>query len=197
MADHGSGGARTAGVLPPGGWTGEVLAFWFEDHAQSDWFQGGANFDDKIRTRFDGLVEAVAGLDRKSLIADARTALAAVVVLDQFPRNLYRDSAKQFAFDEAALALANDAISLGLDAGMTVDQRLFLYLPFEHSEDVGDQDKAVALIGALANADYTEFAEKHRDLIRRFGRFPHRNALLGRSSTPEETAFLSEHGRGF
>ena len=128
--------------------------------------------------------------------------LALIVLLDQFPRNLFRNAPRAFATDAQALALAQQALAQGVDAQLMPVARAFIYLPFEHSEDLAMQDRAVALFSALAQhgeafASYLDYAERHRDVIRRFGRFPHRNAILGRASTPEEIAFLARPGAGF
>jgi uncharacterized protein (DUF924 family) len=118
--------------------------------------------------------------------------LATVIVLDQFSRNLHRDDARAFAADPQARTLARRALELGVDRGLAPAERLFLYLPFEHSEDLADQQLAVQLVTGLGDAGWTRYAEAHRDIIARFGRFPHRNAVLGRATTPEEEAFLRE-----
>ena len=127
--------------------------------------------------------------------------LALVIVLDQFSRNLYRNDARAFAQDDRARAYASEAILRGDDLGFLPVQRQFLYLPYEHSERLADQERAVELMGSLESfeetAGLTAWAEKHRDIIRRFGRFPHRNAILGRESTAEEAEFLKNPGSGF
>jgi uncharacterized protein (DUF924 family) len=117
---------------------------------------------------------------------------AAVIVLDQFSRNLFRNSARAFAADPLARKLAARAIEQGVDAALPPEQRIFLYLPFEHSEDRADQARAVALTNALGNENWTRYALAHQALIERFGRFPHRNAVLGRESTPEELEVLKQ-----
>lgn len=179
------------------GWIDDVLKFWFEDHGQKDWFQGGSEFDEKIRERFANLYDALKDEPADRFLGSANQALAAILVLDQFPRNMFRDDARAFATDPLALEIARRAVANGHDGELGTAQCLFLYIPFEHSEDGGDQDKAVDLIRALGNDEYTDFAEKHRDLIVRFGRFPHRNEILGRTSTDAEQKFLQDVGRGF
>lgn len=187
----------------------DVLAFWFGRPADTDygqpraaWFRKDPAFDAAIRGRFLPTVEAalVGGL------ADWATtpagALALLLVLDQFPRNLFRGEARAFAGDPQALALATTVVDRGWDAGLLPVQRAFVYLPFEHSEVLADQDRSVALFAALAAAHpaaagYLDYAHRHRDVIVRFGRFPHRNAALGRPSTPGETAYLALPGSGF
>jgi uncharacterized protein (DUF924 family) len=182
-------------ALPPG-WDEEVLDFWFSELAPRDWFAGGPALDARIRERFADLHARLAGGDGGGIVSP-REHLAAVIVLDQFSRQLYRDDARAFASDALARRLADAALCAGHDADMTVEQRLFLALPFEHSEDAADQARAVALTEALGNAQWTQYARAHQDLIARFGRFPHRNAVLGRASTAEERAFLAANGRGF
>jgi uncharacterized protein (DUF924 family)/uncharacterized protein YndB with AHSA1/START domain len=178
------------------GWVADVLDFWFGELAPRDWFAGGPALDARIRERFASLHSRLAAGDVGE-IASPREHLAAVIVLDQFSRQLHRDDARAFASDPLARRLADAALHAGFDAAMSVEQRLFLALPFEHSEDAADQARAVALTEALGNAQWTQYARAHQDIIARFGRFPHRNAALGRASTPEELAFLADHGRGF
>ena len=127
----------------------------------------------------------------------ARGMLAAVIALDQFPRNLYRGDPRAFAADPAALALATEAVERGLDRAMSIDERKFLYLPFEHSEDPAVQARSVELFAALEDEDTLGYALRHKEIIDRFGRFPHRNEVLGRESTPEEIEFLKEPDSSF
>jgi uncharacterized protein (DUF924 family) len=124
--------------------------------------------------------------------ADPRVALATVIVLDQFPRNMFRGQPRVYATDAQALAVAKAAIAGGLDRALPKDGRLFLYMPLQHSEDAADQRLSVELVSALGDESLTRFALAHQRIIERFGRFPHRNAILGRSSTPEELASLDE-----
>lgn len=182
---------------PPETWIDDVLTFWFEELEPADWFKKSDVTDARIRDRFLELHGTLSQLPAASLATSSRQAIAAVIVLDQFPRNLFRGDAKSFASDAQARAIAVAAIDAGLDTELTMDQRVFLYLPFEHSEDMADQDRAVELIGALNNDNYTQYAIAHRDVIARFGRFPHRNEILGRASTPDELAYLAEPGSGF
>lgn len=170
----------------------EVLAFWFGELTPEDWFAGGEAVDAKVRERFADLHEALREEGApESWRATARGMAAAVIALDQFPRNLYRDDARAFAADAAALALAKEALARGLDRDMTEDQRRFLYLPFEHSEDPAEQERSVELFAALGDERSLEYAVRHRVVIDRFGRFPHRNEALGRASTAEEIEFLA------
>ena len=184
----------------------EVLDFWFgsletRGKARAEWFRKDAAFDAAIRRRFGVLHGAAARHERESWRASAPSLLALVIVLDQFSRNLYRGEGRAFAQDGHALDCAREALDRGDDLGALPVERQFLYLPFEHSENVDDQDRAVELMGILEAFEETrgvaEWAEKHRVIIRRFGRFPHRNAALGRASTAAERAFLAQPNSGF
>jgi len=178
-------------------WVGEVLGFWFGELGREAWFRKDAAVDQAIRERFLPLYERLAAAPASEATASPDRALASVIVLDQFPRNMFRTSARAFATDERALEIARAAIAQGLDQQIDKDRRVFLYLPFEHSEDAADQARCVALMSALGDAEYTRFAELHQAVVDRFGRFPHRNAVLGRASTPGEEAFLEEPGSAF
>lgn len=181
-----------------------VLDFWFGPPplgSRAEWFRKDPAFDDTIRQRFGPLVDRAleAGLAWGPAPADR---LAEIVVLDQFPRNLFRGQARAFAGDARARALALALVDDGGHLALHPLQRWFAYLPLEHAEDLALQDRCVALIGALAAADPAhasalDYAERHRDVIRRFGRFPHRNAALGRPSTADEVAYLATPGSGF
>jgi uncharacterized protein (DUF924 family) len=178
-------------------WVGEVLDFWFGEFGRDGWFRKDAATDTAIRERFAPLIDEIETRALEEFVADANRALASVIVLDQFTRNIYRDSPRAFAYDELARAIAKLAIAVGLDQRLPVEQRIFLYLPLEHSEAIVDQFRSVELISALGDEEYTRYAKAHCDVIERFGRFPHRNAVLGRPSTPEEIAFLKEPGSRF
>lgn len=173
----------------------ELVDFW-RDAGMGKWFHGGEVFDAECRARWLDAHHAAARRELDGWMADAVGALALVLLLDQIPRNVFRDSGHAFATDPLALHLAHRAIEAGFDAQVDASLRLFFYLPFEHSEALADQDRAVALIQALGNADLLGYAHAHRDVIVRFGRFPHRNAELGRVNTPEEQAWL-DAGGGF
>ncbi|MCW5597279.1 MAG: DUF924 domain-containing protein [Rhodocyclaceae bacterium] len=187
----------------------DVLEFWFGAPGSAEhgslrkcWFEKDPAFDAEIRRRFLALVDEAAAGRLDDWADRPEGLLALIVLLDQFPRNLFRDAPRAFATDAQALALAQQALAQGVDALLMPVARAFIYLPFEHSEDLAMQDRAVALFSALAQhgeafASYLDYAERHRDVIRRFGRFPHRNAILGRASTPEEIAFLARPGAGF
>jgi uncharacterized protein (DUF924 family) len=173
----------------------ELLEFWFK-RAPKDWFAKNPAFDEEIRTRFLGLYEqgARGGLERWK--DSARGCLALVVLLDQFPRNMFRDTPRAFAADPLALDAARHAVASGYDRDLRPAERMFLYLPFEHSESLADQERCCELMKPLG-AEQLDWALKHREIIGRFGRFPHRNAILGRASTPEEIEFLKQPGSGF
>ena len=177
-----------------------VLRFWFEEHGGSDWFNGGDEFDQKIRDRFLSVYEqgAAGGLDdwRQSALG----CVALCLVLDQFPRNLFRGDPRSFATDAAALAVSNHAIAQGYDLDPALDghHRMFLYLPLEHSEDIDDQRRCLELVRErIGDETYIDFADRHLQIIERFGRFPHRNAVLGRTNTEEEAEYLKQPGAGF
>jgi uncharacterized protein (DUF924 family) len=183
-----------------------VLDFWFGpvQHPltpRREWFLKSAEFDAEIRRRFLATLDAarVGALD--SWRHAPRSSLALVIVLDQFSRNLFRDSPEAFANDGAALSIARDMVAAGWDLQLTPLERGFVYLPFEHSESLADQDEALRCFAVLRQvaetADLYTWAEKHHRVIARFGRFPHRNAVLGRPNTPEEDAFLQEPGSRF
>jgi uncharacterized protein (DUF924 family) len=176
---------------PKGGWVGDVLKFWFEQTATDQWFEKDPTFDASIRERFLGLHEILVSGGHNGLLADAQTALAAVIVLDQMSRNMFRDTPRAFATDPQALWVAEAAIVRGFDAGLTKDQRMFLYLPFEHSEDLQSQARSVAFMASLGDPELQKWAEAHRAIVDRFGRFPHRNGILGRASTPGKPSFSS------
>jgi uncharacterized protein (DUF924 family) len=169
-------------------WTAEILDFWFGLEEQRHWRKDPA-LDAEIQQRFEALIGEQTGWEPETFLGAADDALAAVILFDQFPRNIYRDDARAFATDPLARRIASEAIERGYDQQVSAERRLFFYLPFEHSEEIADQDRSVALTAALGNADWAEFARKHRDVIARFGRFPHRNAALGRESTAAEIAF--------
>jgi uncharacterized protein (DUF924 family) len=171
----------------------DIVAFW-RDAGPEAWFRKDAAFDAALRARFLDAHMAAARGELDGLEAAADGALALVLLLDQVPRNIFRGTAHQFATDGLALAIAGRAIARGHDHAVDPALRLFFYLPYEHSEDAADQARAVALVTALGDAEYTKYAQMHADIIARFGRFPHRNACLGRESTAEERAFLAEGG---
>jgi len=194
----------------------EILAFWFADALASPaaaaarskaWFTEDPAFDAVVASRFGDLPDQAASGALDAWAAEPRAALARVIVLDQFPRNLHRGSATAFACDPVAQRAAVAAIDAGLDLRLAPIEAAFLYLPFEHAEDMGLQERAVERFEALARregalpaslfASYIDFAHRHREVIRRFGRFPHRNGALGRVSTAEEVDYLAGGGERF
>ncbi len=185
-----------------------VLDFWFgapgsPEHgtARDVWFRKDADFDEEIRRAFGNAVENALAGDYAAWEATAPGALARVILLDQFTRNIFRDTPRAFAGDDQALATAESAVARGIDRALPVYGRWFLYMPYEHAESVAAQRQSLALFGALArdmnDPDPLEWAQKHADIVLRFGRYPHRNAILGRASTPEEIAFLAQPGSRF
>ena len=171
----------------------DVIAFW-QSAGPDKWFKKSDAFDADIRMRFLATHEAAAAGRLAEWEATPEGALALVIVLDQFPRNMFRGDARTFAADPVARAIADRAIAKGFDAKVPTELRNFFYLPFEHSETLADQERCVALNRANGSADDLKWAELHADIIRRFGRFPHRNAVLGRASTADELAFLDSGG---
>ena len=173
----------------------DITAFWREA-GQAKWFQGGDAFDAECRARFLDAHHAAARRELEHWLDDAEGALALLVLLDQIPRNVFRGSGHAYATDPLARHYAARAVDAGLDARIEPALRAFFYLPFEHSEDIADQRRGVALFDALGNAEYAKYARAHLDVIERFGRFPHRNHALGRINTPDEQAWL-DAGGGF
>ena len=182
----------------------DVLHFWFgapgtaiRGTFREAWFKKDPAFDDEIRRHFLGTTEAAARGELDRWQSDREGALALVILLDQFPRNLHRGSPKAFAADPKAREVARTAIDRGFDVQSTSCERMFFYLPFEHSENLADQERSVELFKRLAEddpsrAEIVPYALRHQEIIQRFGRFPHRNAALGRESTEDEIAFLKE-----
>jgi len=194
----------------------EILRFWFTDALDSVhaararskvWFASDTRFDAEIEQRFTDLPNRAATGALDSWMGAAQSSLARVIVLDQFPRNLYRGSARAFAFDALAVACSISAIEAGVPACLHPLQTVFILLPLEHAEDLTMQQRSVALFQELRERapagweslfeGYADYARRHRDVIERFGRFPHRNAVLGRTSTPEEHAYLESGGERF
>jgi uncharacterized protein (DUF924 family) len=194
----------------------QVLAFWFADALQSAqaaqarskaWFSHDPDFDLEILKRFGHLPEQARAGKLDAWMQSARGALARLLVLDQFPRNLYRNDGRAYAFDPLALAGSQAAVACGHDAELHPLHAAFVYLPFEHAEDLAMQERSVTLFEALRGrapagwepqfASYADYARRHRDVIARFGRFPHRNDVLGRSSTREELDYLEQGGERF
>jgi uncharacterized protein (DUF924 family) len=194
----------------------QVLDFWFgkldaagcadAEHAER-WWKKNAAFDEELRQRFGALHEAVARAERDDWLVPPRGRLAYVIVLDQFSRNMFRDTPRMYAYDAKALAAAHEGVADGADKPLAHDERIFLYMPFQHSEELADQERAVALFESLRDGlsgerlkranDNVVYAERHRDIVKRFGRFPHRNQLLARASTSEEVNFLTQPNSSF
>ena len=173
----------------------EVLAFWFSHRDR--WWRSSADFDEEIRQRFESLHTEILNGEHEDWRETPAGAFAYVVVLDQFSRNMFRGDARAYGSDHRALAASREALARGDDGALSRDERTFLYMPLMHSEEVTDQERGVALFRANGEGKGLRAIERHRDVIRRFGRFPHRNALLGRPSTAEELAFLKEPGSSF
>lgn len=171
-----------------------VLAFW-RAAGPDKWFSKNDAFDAEIRSRFLPTYEAAAAGKLASWEDKVESALALVIALDQFPRNMFRGDKRAFAADPLARQVADRALARGFDQQLPPAERTFFYLPFEHSENLADQERCLTLYRALGNAENLKWAELHADIIRRFGRFPHRNAMLGRDTTAEEQTFLN--GGGF
>jgi len=184
-----------------------VLDFWFGAPGSSEfgsarkaWFSKDAAFDAAIRDRFGALIERALRGELDDWGGAPRSAIAQVLVLDQFTRNAFRDTPRAFAGDARALATAEAAIAQTFDASLALLERWFLYMPFQHSESRDTQTRSLELFAALARdglPDPLQWAQRHHDIVARFGRFPHRNGILGRASTPEEEAFLREPGSRF
>ena len=168
-------------------WRGEVLRFWF-GLDKDQWFAPDEAFDHQVRERFGKLWSEKQALPPEKFLIDPLTALAAVILFDQFPRNMFRGHADQFSTDSLALAIAKQAVDRDFDDGLQPHERSFLYMPFQHSEHRADQKRSVQLFTALGDDYLLGYARKHHDVIERFGRFPHRNIMLGRAPRPAETA---------
>lgn len=171
----------------------QVLDFWFSDEMRPSWFAKSDQIDARIRDDFADTYAAAHDGQLDGWMEDADSALALVITLDQFPRNIFRGSPRSFESNDLALRHAKDALDRGHDQQQSPERRQFLYLPFMHSEELADQERSVQLYEALGNEHSLHFARDHRDIVARFGRFPHRNAVLGRDSTPEEAEFLKTH----
>lgn len=193
-----------------------VLSFWFgvlDAHGRADalhqerWWSKQEAFDNEVKQRFEPLHRAAVGGELKTWLDAPRSRLAYIVVLDQFSRNMYRDTARMFAADPLALAATQEGVAREHDRALALHERVMFYMPLMHSERLDDQERCIALFSALSGEssdtgralmlNHIGFAERHRDIVRKFGRFPHRNALLGRTSTPEELEFLAGPGSSF
>jgi len=172
---------------PAGDWRADVLKFWFGLKPEQ-WWRTDPAFDEEVRARYLELWKQKRQLPPQSFLGDPLSALAAVILFDQFPRNMFRGHADQFSTDTLALAIARKAVELGHDEALEKAERPFLYMPFQHSESLDDQKRSLALYTRLGDDFLLGYARKHHDVIARFGRFPHRNAMLGRAPRPDEVA---------
>ena len=173
--------------MSTGDWRSDVLKFWFGLDPKQ-WWDGGPELDHRIRQRFLKLWAEKRQLPVDGFLSDPLTAAAAVILFDQFPRNMFRGHADQFSTDHMALAIAKAAVAKGCDKELEKNERKFLYMPFQHSENLDDQNQAVLLFTEIGDEEQIDYAKRHREVIARFGRFPHRNAILGRTPRPDELA---------
>jgi uncharacterized protein (DUF924 family) len=176
-------------------WAEQILGYWFEELQPDAWFRKDERVDAAISERFGALYEQLSQI-RPEQLATPLECVAAVIALDQFPRNMFRGTARAFATDALALSISQRAIETGFDMQLTSKQRWFLYMPFQHSEDRAVQVRSLELFNQLGDRDNIGYAQRHKEIIDRFGRFPHRNEALGRESTPEERQYIATH-RGF
>lgn len=177
---------------PPADWAAQLLAFWFGAHGQDDWYGGGPDFDEAVRALAGDWHEALHTQPAEAFLADPDTALAAAILFDQVPRNIFRGHADAFATDSLARAVARGIVTRGWDRDWPDERRQFAYLPFEHSENIADQRESLRLFAQLADPMFHDYAQKHFAIIDRFGRFPHRNTVLGRATRPDEAAAVEE-----
>lgn len=198
MAETAKSGVKHAGEDTPvidADWIEKVLGFWFGELGPDGWFETREATDQLVRGRFGGLYESLFEAAPAMNFDSADEALAAIIVFDQFPRNMFRGQPRAFASDDIAAAIARKAVERELDQQVSEERRVFFYMPLMHAENLADQEHCVSLTSALTG-DTVKYAREHRDIIARFGRFPHRNRALGRESTPGERSFLAEH-KGF
>ncbi|MBB5705061.1 DUF924 family protein [Sphingopyxis panaciterrulae] len=186
------GDSGTAPAAPPPDWAVRLLAFWFDGRGMGDWYGGGPDFDAAVRDIAADWREALRAQPPEAFLTDPDTALAAAILFDQVPRNIFRGSAEAFATDSLARAIARAIVEKGWDRDWPDERRQFAYLPLQHSEDRDDQRESLRLFHQLADPAFHDYAQKHFDMIDRFGRFPHRNAALGRATRPEEEAAIAE-----
>ena len=173
--------------MTSGDWRSDVLKFWFALKPEQ-WWRTDERLDHRIKQAFGKLWAEKRQLPVDAFVGDPLTALAGVILFDQFPRNMFRGNAEQFATDHLALAIAKEAVDREFDEQLEPEERAFLYMPFQHSEDLADQNRGVLLFTELGDCDQIKYANLHREVIEKFGRFPHRNALLGREPRPAEIA---------
>jgi len=168
-------------------WRADVLKFWFGLEPEQ-WWNGGPELDHRIRQNFLKLWFEKRQLPVDAFLTDPLTAVAGVILFDQFPRNMFRGAADAYSTDHLALAIAKGAIDKGFDEELAAAERKFLYMPFQHSENLDDQNRALLLFTEIGDDEQIKYAKHHRDIVERFGRFPHRNAILGRTPRPDELA---------
>lgn len=169
----------------------DLLDFWFSPRVEKLWFHSTPAFDGELRDRYAATYAAACRAELNEWAANAHGALALVILYDQIPLNIFRGQPQSFASEARARDVAATAIARGFDHALSAAQKVFLYMPYMHSEDLNDQDKAVELFTSAGLNNNLRFAKHHREIVRRFGRFPHRNAILGRESTAEEIAWLA------
>ena len=175
----------------------EILSFWFNELLPKQWWQPDRMLDQEIQSRFGSIHQAACQCELYLWRKTATGCLAEIIILDQFSRNIYRQQAQAFSADPLALCLAQNAIASGTDKMLNLTQRAFLYMPYMHSESFTIHDLAVDLFSVQGMEQHLNFEKQHQAIIKRFGRYPHRNALLGRTSTPEEIEFLRTPGSSF
>lgn len=175
----------------------EIISFWFAEIEPRQWFEKNSNFDQTIKDRFEAVYHQIVNQKHQDWLETAEGTLAYIIVLDQFSRNMFRDQPEAFAVDPQALGAAQHAVKQGFDQTLTEKQRAFMYMPFMHSENPEVHKTAVELFTAHGNAMNLEYEYKHKAIIDRFGRYPHRNKILGRESTSEELEFLKEPSSSF
>lgn len=175
----------------------QVLQFWFFELTEKDWFRKDEALDQTITERFEGLLQAAGACELYDWRRTPDGRLAEIIVLDQFSRNIYRDKPKSFSQEALALALAQEAVAMGADMALPVSQRAFLYMPYMHSESLLIHEQAMKLFQQTGLENNLNFEKRHLAILERFGRYPHRNAILGRQSTPEEVEFLAQPGSSF
>lgn len=179
-------------AAPPADWAQQLLAFWFDAHDMDDWYGGGAEFDAEVRNLAEGWHEALRSQPAETFLTDPDTALAATILFDQVPRNIYRGHADAFATDDLARAIARGIVERGWHEKWPDAQRQFACLPFQHSETMDDQRESLRLFAAFDDPMFQDYAQKHFDVVDRFGRFPHRNEALGRATRADEEAAIEE-----
>ena len=176
----------------------DILDFWFKETPKEKWFVKDLEFDEVINCRFSEIYEMAASGELDEWLDTPEGCLALVIILDQFSRNKFRSGSKSYATDELALSISKTAIERNFDSQLTNDEhRAFLYMPFMHSEDLSEQEKGVELFNQFDDKNGADYAVAHKVIIEKFGRFPHRNEILGRASTPEEIEFLKQPGSSF